>query len=90
MEKALQRERLQLDERVSQRVEEQKRLNKTKNQKLIDRIEALEKKAATKKPINELRFWHSRWRCMACKLVKTDEIGEWTCPECGVEQNNCM
>lgn len=63
-------------------------MNETEVEKLTNRIDGLEKKASVKDRLNELRFWHLRWRCLQCEEGKTDFKGEWECALCGYEQNN--
>ena len=88
MKKVVKRERDKLDKKVSLRVEEQKRLHQTESERLRLRIAALERKAKKTRPVAILGGWRTRWRCLTCEYGRTRTAGFWTCPSCGVEQDN--
>ena len=84
MQDALQRERQQLDQKMANEKENQRKLHMDTVQALQERLNQLEGRI----PRVERRFWHLRYQCKLCRNGKTEEMGSWTCPKCGFVQVN--
>ena len=84
MQEALMRERKQLEEKMAKEKDDRRRLHMSTVQALKDRLQSLESRT----PHVKLRSWHLRYQCKLCRDGKTEQVGSWTCHQCGFIQIN--
>ena len=92
MQDALREERKRLEKAIEDKEKERRTLHLDEMEALQKRIENLQesvKKKNTDAPryINHMQFWHTRWKCLACRR-KTFQFGKWTCTHCNVKYYN--
>ena len=88
MQELIAKERGDMEKKMAEMKEEQRKLHMDPVQALRARVKLLEEEYQSRGvPRVKLGFWHLSWKCLACK-TKTDNVGQSACPECRFVQIN--